>query len=101
MKTKDFRFDGPVYEEKHDKVRLTGQILRIFESTKDANWNTLEEIQHLTGDPQASISAQLRNLRKDRFGGHIVEKRYRGDRSKGLWEYKLIVSNNNKQLELL
>ena len=35
MKTKDFKFDGPVYEEKHDKIRLTGQILRIFEAIKN------------------------------------------------------------------
>ena len=100
MNITEAKFDGSNYDPKHDRRRLTGQILRIFEATKNANWNTLEEIQYLTGDPQASISAQLRNLRKDRFGGHIVEKRYRGDKSKGLWEYKLIVCNNNEQMKL-
>ena len=95
------RFDGSDYNPKHDKKRLTGQILRIFDIVKDGSWNTVKEIEQLTGDPQTSISAQLRNLRKDRFGGHIVETRYRGDRSKGLWEYKLIVKVKDKQLELL
>lgn len=41
------------------------------------------------GDPAASVSAQLRHLRKPRFGGFVVEKRPRGDRERGLWEYRL------------
>ncbi|KKL56177.1 hypothetical protein LCGC14_2247980, partial [marine sediment metagenome] len=36
---------------------------------------TLCEIEDLTGDPPASISAQLRHLRKERFGAHTVERR--------------------------
>jgi len=34
----------------------------------------------------------LRHLRKDRFGSHVVEKQPRGDRSHGLFEYRLIVN---------
>ena len=100
MKTNNLRFDGSDYDPKYDKKRLTGQILRIFDVIKDGCWNTLEEIQDLTGDPQASISAQLRNLRKERFGSYLIEKRYRGDRLNGLWEYRLIVENKDNQLEL-
>ena len=100
MKTNNLRFDGSDYDPKYDKKRLTGQILRIFDAIKDGSWNTLVEIQNLTGDPQTSISAQLRNLRKDRFGSHLIEKRYRGDRSNGLWEYRLIIENKDSQLEL-
>ena len=95
MKTKDFRFDGPVYEEKHDKVRLTGQILRIFEAIKDGGWYTLNEIHNKTEDPQASISAQLRHLRKDRFGSHTIDKKPRGKRNSGIWQYQLIINKDN------
>lgn len=85
------RFDGPAYSREHDQARLTGQIQRVFDVMKDARFRTLDEIHELTGDPHASISAQLRHLRKARFGSHTVKRRYRGDRSRGLYEYQLIV----------
>lgn len=83
------RFDGEDFDQKEDGKRLTGQILRVHEHMKSSEWQTLDEIAHATGDPHASISAQLRNLRKERFGNHIISKRPRGDRGNGLWEYKL------------
>lgn len=88
-----YRFDGPVYSPEKDNARLTGQIERIFSLMKDARWRTLEEISKATNDPPASISAQLRHLRKMRFGRHAVDKRPRGERSQGLWEYRLIINN--------
>ena len=83
------RFDGDTYDSKYDLARLTGQIQRVFEAIKDGNWYTLDEIHIATKDPHASISAQLRNLRKERFGSHVIEKRYKGNRSNGLWEYSM------------
>ena len=38
-------------------------------------WLTLDELAKLTHYPQASISAQLRHLRKPEYGGYAVEKR--------------------------
>ena len=84
------RFDGPAYNPETDDVRLTGQIKRVFETMKDGQWRTLGEIELATGDPQASISAQLRHLRKPRFGSHVVEKRNRGDAEHGHFEYRLL-----------
>ena len=85
------RFNGSDYVPTLDNKRLTGQILRVFDCMKDGAWRTLSEIEEITGDPQASISAQMRHLRKERFGSHTVEKRNRGERTHGLFEYKLIV----------
>lgn len=85
------RFDGPAFEPKHDQRRLTGQILRVFDLMRDSRWRTLSEIERVTGDPAASVSAQLRHLRKERFGSHVVDKRARGNRASGLWEYRVIV----------
>ncbi len=85
----ELRFDGPAYEPEFDQARLTGQILRIQTLMSDGQWRTLGEIEAATGDPQASVSAQLRHLRKARFGAHVVERRHRGDRAAGLWEYRL------------
>lgn len=85
---KTARFEGPV-DAHIDFDRLCGQIRRIFDLMKDGFWRTLSEIEQETGDPQASVSAQLRHLRKTRFGGHIIEKRRRNNG--GQWEYSLIV----------
>lgn len=86
------RFDGPDYSQEHDQKRLTGQLLRIFNLMKDGNWRTLSEITEATGDPQASISAQIRHLRKPRFGSHTVYKRHKGEPCNGLWEYRVVVN---------
>lgn len=83
------KFNGATYDSAFDDKRLTGQIRRVHAAMIDGKWRTLGEIETLTGDPQASISAQLRHLRKERFGSFIVEKRNRGEREHGLYEYRL------------
>ena len=83
-------FDGPDYIPEFDKSRLTGQIKRIYDLMIDHQWRTLGEIELITGDPQASISAQLRHLRKPKWGKFTVEKRRRSEETTGLFEYRLL-----------
>jgi len=83
------RFDGSDYNPARDDVRLTGQLLRVWNVMSGGTWKTLDQISRETGDPAASISAQLRHLRKQRFGGHAVEKEYMGN---GLYRYRVIVN---------
>ena len=58
-------------------------------------WLTLRELAAMTHYGEASISAQLRHLRKARFGAFVVEKRLRknaqaGRRHSGpVWEYQM------------
>jgi hypothetical protein len=59
-------------------------------------WLTLDELAKLTHYPPASISAQLRHLRKPENGGYLVEKRpravgkvLRGEDFGTVWEYQL------------
>jgi len=85
----DLRFDGADYNRTRDDARLTGQILRVWECMCDGKWRTLRDIAQETGDPEASVSAQLRHLRKPRFGNYTVEREYV---SNGLYKYKLEVS---------
>lgn len=82
-------FNGSDYEPLLDKLRLTGQLKDIYNLMKDGVWRTLQEIEFVTHYPQASISAQLRNLRKQRFGGYIVSKKRRGYHNNGLFEYRI------------
>ena len=92
-------FDGSDIVPEHDNIRLTGQLRNIFQLMRDSQWRTLREIEEVTGYGQASISAQLRNLKKERWGFNGLERQARGERSRGLWEYKLIV-NSAKQFTL-
>lgn len=88
------RFDGDDYVRPRDDKRLVPQYDRIWNCMVDGQWRTLVEIAALTGDPPASISAQLRHMRKDRFGAHTVNRRHRGDEGTGLYEYQLIPNPN-------
>lgn len=83
------RFNGSDYDPARDDVRLTGQLLRVWNVMASGAWRTLDEISRLTGDPAASVSAQLRHLRKPRFGGHQVEKNHLGS---GLYQYRVIAN---------
>lgn len=87
-------FNGPAYDPKHDRVRLSVQYKRIFDLMQDAAWRTLDEIAKLTGDPPASVSAQLRHMRKARFGSHTVDKERIGEKGNGLWTYRLVVNGS-------
>jgi hypothetical protein len=65
-----------------------------------SGWMTLRELSELTGYGEASISAQLRHLRKTKFGGYVVAKRRRGPaKSDGLWEYR--IAGRTEQAQLL
>lgn len=79
-------FNGSDYDHTRDAPRLTDQMKRVFDALSDKQWHTLEEIAAITGDPTPSISAQIRHLRKARFGSHEIEKAYHGN---GLYAYHL------------
>jgi hypothetical protein len=80
------QFDGADYQPDRDHSRLTGQIASIFAVIADRQWRTLDQLVEATGAPHASVSAQLRNLRKPRFGKHTIERRHIAN---GLYEYRL------------
>jgi hypothetical protein len=79
-------FNGSNYQHDRDAVRLTDQLKRVHSVMSDRDWHTLERIAQITGDPTPSVSAQIRHLRKARFGGWEIEKRYHGQ---GLYAYRL------------
>ncbi len=96
MKTVDqplLNFNGPAYQAEYDRARLTTQNGKILTLMSDGQWRTLGEIEEALGFPQSSISAQLRHMRKPLFGSHQVNRRHRGLRGNGLYEYQLITNN--------
>jgi len=88
---------GPDFNQQLDGTRLQTQLEVIADYMAERvilnQWVTLEEIEEATGYTTASISAQLRHLRKPQFGGHTVEKRRRQHANGsvgGTFEYMVI-----------
>jgi hypothetical protein len=82
------RFNGSDYDHQRDTQRLSNQYQRVFSLMQDGEWRSLRNISDSTGDPESSVSAQLRHMRKDRFGNHTVEKKHEGH---GLYLYRVLV----------
>jgi hypothetical protein len=66
-------------------------------------WLTLRDLSRLTHYGEASISAQLRHLRKPEYGAFVLDKRRREEEEVGriaeqgpLWEYQLRRSPRTK-----
>lgn len=84
---RELNFDGETFSKDRDATRLTGQYHRVFNLMRDGRWRTLEEIQRVVSGSLPGISARVRDARKERFGFHEVNRRYR---SHGIWEYQMI-----------
>ena len=85
---KDRAFDGSTYEAEEDYQRLKSCLdkVRHIMSNPKGQWWTLFELSKLTGSSEAGVSARIRDLRKEKNGGHNIESsRGRG----GLWRYRM------------
>lgn len=80
------KFNGSDYIPSRDDARLTEQQTRIMRVMTDGQPRSLSRIAAITGDPEASISAQLRHLRKPKHGSFVVDKTYHED---GLYRYSV------------
>jgi len=79
-------FDGPTFNEARDTERLSAQWRSVYDALADGDWHTLADLSHKAGAPEASVSARIRDLRKPKFGGHVIVRRYV---RRGLHEYRL------------
>ncbi len=79
------------------RMRTQRQIVRdvMLSAAECDTWLTLAELARLTRFGEASISAQLRHLRKPECGGFQIKKRVRAalpgrpPQAGSLWEYRL------------
>jgi|LakMenE01Jun11ns_1017448.scaffolds.fasta_scaffold9676379_3 hypothetical protein len=87
MRQAEFNFDGATFDAAIDGQRLGTQLQDVLNVMRDGIWRTLDEIISEIGrGTQTGISARLRDLRKPKFGGWIVESRRI---SGGGWEYRI------------
>ena len=87
-------FDGDDYVSRRDKPRLTLQIHQVRMYMENNDWLSVKQISDDLNFPEASVSAQIRNLRKEKFGNRIGERRYQGN---GLYEFKLMPKDDNNE----
>ena len=78
-------FGGDTYDPIIDRERLGKQMIRVLNLMVDGQWRTLEEIKAITNDPEASISARLRDVRKI-YNTNAMERKRLSD---GLWVYRV------------
>lgn len=69
------RFDGTTFDPSEDRERLSRQLDRVRELMSDGEWHSLAYLAEKCRASEPSVSARLRDLRKDRFGGHVIERR--------------------------
>lgn len=72
-----------------DVVRLNRQQARVWAVLRDQEWHTLPELSERCGVPEQSVSARIRDLRKEKYGSHEVERESLG---KGLFRYRLRIN---------
>jgi hypothetical protein len=83
------------------------EVLRdvMLAAGKYGAWMTLHELARLTRYGEASISAQLRHLRRAECGGYMLEKRVREAEVVGseehfvVWEYRLTRRHTTRRRE--
>lgn len=86
--------DGVTFDHDRDAVRLNAQMQRVFAAMADGRAHTPKELEALTGDEWASVSARVRDLRKPKFGGHEVVRESLGG---GLFAYRLVTKEASRQ----
>lgn len=79
---------GCTFVRDFDFARLNAQQSRVFNLMRDGKFRTLAEIHAETGDPEASVSARLRDLRRPEFGGLTVDRQRQTDGG-GTWLYRV------------
>lgn len=81
-------FDGASYDPNQDHKRLRAQLVKLKTIMSDGGWHTLDELASELGCKEQSASARIRDLRKSKYGSHIVKReRIEG----GLFRYRLVV----------
>jgi len=81
-------FEGDTYDEVLDKDRLSTQLAAVLNLMLDEEWHKMQSIASAINAPEPSVSAQIRNLRKDKHGGYIINRR----RINNTYEYRLDLS---------
>lgn len=62
----------------------------VYDVMKDQEWHTLEEVATAVNGRQTSVSACIRNFRKEKHGGYAVDRK----RENGEYLYRLVLNRD-------
>lgn len=79
---------GQTTGDPSDAPRLSGQLLAVYRAMLDGEWHTLEELAAAANGSTQSVSARLRDLRKNRFGAHRIDRQKVSNT--GLYRYRMV-----------
>lgn len=87
-------FDGETCVQALDGERLSSLMGRVYALMGDGKPRTLREIADACAGSEASVSARIRDLRKERFrknypNSEVITERVEGQR--GLHRYRVVV----------
>lgn len=85
---KTYHFGGSTFDAALDGERLTRQLDKVRAAMSQGGWWTLRALATFVEGSEAGVSARIRDLRKERNGGHTVDTR-RGEG--GVWFYRLVL----------
>jgi hypothetical protein len=80
---------GNTYDHEQDGARLGQQQSDVWNVMRTGDWYSLYALAERTGHPPQSISARLRDFRKQRFGSHTVHRK-RAGLYRGTFVYRLV-----------
>lgn len=90
-------FDGATYSRQLDGERLKSQLIRVKDLMRDGRYRTLGTIMVIVGGTsEAGVSARLRDLRKPKFGGYLIEKKRLVDAA-GTWMYRMLLQRGTQE----
>ena len=80
---------GDTFDADRDGNRLATLHDRVYAYMADGQWRTLHQIARECGGTEASVSARLRDMRREKYGAHKVHRQHLAH---GLWVYSLEVA---------
>lgn len=94
-------FDGKTFNREHDKSRLATQLLAVKMVMLDGVWRSPKEIAKAAEIGHgAGITARIRDLRKTKFGGYVIQVRRRHPVNSGIFEYRLLKPTDPEAIEI-
>lgn len=87
---------GYTYNPQRDRERLGRQARDVWDVMVQGGYHTLRAIEVVTGHPQCSISARLRDFRKPEYGAHTID-RHRLSETRGTHVYRLIINREHEE----
>jgi hypothetical protein len=85
-------FSGP--HEPEDVPRFGAQLAAVRDFMASGEWVTLTQIAAAAKCTTQSASARVRDMRKPRWGSHVVERRKIP--TTNVYQYRLVLGGNNQ-----